>query len=77
MLSLEEFAVRGMGPGSFPVTGATLARAFVTAWITALAAVIILPAIFVLGIAAGIARRVRPQKRRQAAVIEGEYRVLD
>ena len=77
MPSLEEFTVNGMGAGSFPVTGGTLARAFVTAWLTAIAAVVILPVIFAFGIAAGIAQRMVPQNKRQEIVIEGEYRVLN
>ena len=76
MPHFEKFAPEGIGTGLLPVTGLMLARAFVAAWLTAIAAVIILPAILVFGMAMGLIRRVAPRKGGRTVIVEGEYRVL-
>lgn len=76
MPSLEEFAINESGAGSFPVACRTLARTFLAAWLTAIAAVVVLPAILVFGIAAAIVRRMTPRKKAQVTVIDGKYHVL-
>lgn len=76
MRNFEKFAAIGTGTGLSPVTGLTLVRAFAVAWLTAIAAVVVLPVILVFGIATGLARRVRPRKTGPEIIIEGDYRVL-
>ena len=76
MSKFEETAGNRMGAGLLPETGLTLARTFLAAWLTAIAAVIVLPAILVFGIATGIVRWMTPRKRSRAVILEGEYRVL-
>ena len=76
MQGLEENAFNRLAERSFPVTAGLLSRQFALAWLTAIAAVAILPAIFIFGIATDIVRRMTPRKKERAIVIEGKYQVL-
>lgn len=76
MPNFDEYAVTGMASRSFPITTRMLTREFALAWLMALAAVAVLPAIFLFGIAADIVRRMTPRKKQGAIVIEGKYRVV-
>lgn len=76
MRNIGETAWQSMAGGSPAITGQTLAWTFATAWLTAVAAVFILPAIFAFGIAAGIVGWAARRKSGRPVVIEGEYRVL-
>ena len=76
MPNLDEYAVTGMASRSFSVTARMLTREFVLAWLMAIAAVAILPGIFLFGIAADIVRRMAPRKKQRAIVIEGKYTVV-
>jgi hypothetical protein len=76
MPNLDENAFNRLAARSFSVTAGLLTREFVMAWFIAIAAVAILPAIFVFGIVTDIVRRMAPRKKVGAIVIEGKYRVL-